>query len=298
MAEEKISKLLAKDTRTLAQLISMAENGDPAIYPILSILFPKTGRAQTIGITGPPGVGKSSLMDQLTALLRQQKKEVGILAVDPSSPLTGGAVLGDRIRLQNHFNDKGVFIRSLSSRGLLGGLSWGTAEAIHLIDAFGVDTLFVESVGVGQSETTLSRLVDLCVLVLVPEWGDSIQALKSGILETADMILINKAEREGADRIKNDLQMTFEAAGWKCPSILMTTQQEPKSYQEALNAIQEWFKNEGATLKTRREKRTQATLELLAHQTLERQIRKRGFTLKDNNPYATFLSIQSSLALK
>ncbi len=197
-----IERILSGDIRTVARAATAIENGDQAL---VAVLRPHAGKALVIGITGPPGVGKSTLADALTALLREEGKTVGILAVDPTSPYTGGAILGDRIRMQRHHDDSGVFIRSMATRGSLGGLSRATAGLVTLLDAAGRDVILIETVGVGQAEVDIARLAGVTVVVLMPGAGDEVQALKAGVLEIADLFVINKADLPGAARLEMDL---------------------------------------------------------------------------------------------
>jgi LAO/AO transport system kinase len=194
-------RVLAGDPRALARALSLVENEAPEGVALIGALYPHTGRAWTLGITGPPGAGKSTLVDQIAGLFRRRGATVGILAVDPTSPFTGGAILGDRVRMQAHAGDAGVFIRSMATRGHLGGLAPSTADAALVLDAAGRDCVIIETVGVGQAEVEIVRTADVCVVTLVPGTGDEVQALKAGIMEIADIFVINKADREGADRI-------------------------------------------------------------------------------------------------
>jgi len=203
-------RVLAGDVRAAARLMRLIDDGQSAAEPELRALFPKTGRAQIVGITGNPGAGKSTLVDRLIAHLRAAGKTVGVLAVDPTSPFTGGAILGDRIRMQDHALDSGVFIRSLATRGQLGGLSRATGDCARVLDAMGKDVILIETVGVGQDEVEICRLAHTTVVVVVPGLGDDIQAIKAGILEVADVFAVNKADREGADRTVRDLRSMME----------------------------------------------------------------------------------------
>ncbi|OHD19494.1 MAG: hypothetical protein A2087_02745 [Spirochaetes bacterium GWD1_61_31] len=200
------------DTRQLARLISQIERQDIARLGLLSVLHQRTGRAHIIGITGPPGSGKSTLTDKIIGQLRGRGRRVAVLAIDPSSPFTGGAILGDRIRMMRHATDEGVFIRSLASRGHLGGLSRAVAETIRAVDAAGFDDIIVETVGVGQSEVDIVRCADTVVLVAVPGLGDDIQAIKAGVMEIGDVFCVNKADRDGAERVVRETKAMLEAA--------------------------------------------------------------------------------------
>jgi LAO/AO transport system kinase len=203
-------RVLAGEVRAAARLMRLIDDAQPAAEQELRALFPRTGRAQMVGITGNPGAGKSTLVDRLIAHLRAAGKTVGVLAVDPTSPFTGGAILGDRIRMQDHALDPGVFIRSLATRGQLGGLSRATSDCARVLDAMGKDVVLIETVGVGQDEVEVCRLAHTTVVVVVPGLGDDIQAIKAGILEVADLFAVNKSDREGADRTVRDLRSMLE----------------------------------------------------------------------------------------
>jgi LAO/AO transport system kinase len=209
--------------RPLARLISLVERGDPAVTAIMQQIYPHLGRAYAIGITGPPGGGKSTLVDRLTAILRRQGLTVGIIAADPTSPFSGGALLGDRIRMQQHYLDPGVFIRSMSTKDSHGGLPAAAKDVIKLMDAAGKDIILVETVGVGQTELDIVETTDTTVVLLVPEAGDAIQTLKAGLMEIADIFVVNKSDREGADRLIAELramlEMRLAQQGWDVPII-------------------------------------------------------------------------------
>ncbi len=200
------------DRRALARAISLVENGDPLAYPLVRELYPETGRAAVIGVTGPPGVGKSSLIGALVAHLRGLERTVGVVSVDPSSPFSQGALLGDRIRLSDHFLDPGVYIRSMGSRGHLGGLAETTLQAVLLLDASGKDVIFVETVGAGQSDVEVTGIADSVLLVLMPGSGDSVQALKAGIMEIPDVIAINKMDHPAAKTMLNEVRSIVRLA--------------------------------------------------------------------------------------
>jgi LAO/AO transport system kinase len=217
--------LLAGDVRALARAISMVEENRPSAISLLQDVFPKTGSATVIGLTGSPGSGKSSLVDQLVGAFRAEGKRVGVVAVDPSSAFSGGAILGDRVRMQDHAGDRDVFIRSMATRGYLGGLSRATNDAVDLMDAAGYDPILVETVGVGQDEVDVIKTADVVAVVLVPGMGDDIQAIKAGILEIADLFVINKSDRPGADRLDSELSYMLDLADGTTrvrPEILRT----------------------------------------------------------------------------
>jgi LAO/AO transport system kinase len=201
-----VDGLLAGDTRALARAISLIENAAPEAPALLSACFPHTGRALRIGITGAPGAGKSTLVDRLAAHYRAAGKTVGVVAVDPTSPFTGGAILGDRIRFQNFHGDPGFYARSMATRGSLGGLAATTADVALLIEASGKDIVLIETVGVGQDEIEIARLADITVVVLIPGMGDDVQSLKAGVMEIADIFVVNKSDREGADRVEQEIR--------------------------------------------------------------------------------------------
>jgi len=203
-------RILQGDIRAAARLMRDVDDGFASALAELKILYPYTGKAYIIGITGPPGAGKSTLTDQITAAFRRQEQRVGIVAVDPTSPFTGGAILGDRIRMNRHADDAGVFIRSLATRGALGGISRATGEVVNIMDAMGMDVVIIETVGVGQDEIDIVRMAHTTAVVMVPGMGDDIQAIKAGILEIADVFVVNKADRDGADRTARDLAMMLE----------------------------------------------------------------------------------------
>jgi LAO/AO transport system kinase len=215
-------RLVAGDKRALARAITLIENDDPAGWELVREVFPRTGRARIVGITGPPGVGKSTLIGALTAEMRKDGRQVAVLSIDPSSPFTRGALLGDRIRLSDHFLDSGVFIRSMASRGALGGLSEATLQAALLMDASGKDDVFIETVGVGQAEIDIVDHGDTIVLVLMPGSGDSIQALKAGVMEIPDVIVVNKADHPMTDTMIREIRGVLSlgpATSWRVPIV-------------------------------------------------------------------------------
>ena len=261
--------------RALARLISLVENADPALREVMAALAPHSGRARIIGLTGSPGVGKSTSTSALVTALRRDGLRVGVLAVDPSSPFSGGALLGDRIRMQEHATDPGVFIRSMATRGHLGGLSWATPQALRVLDASGCDVVLVETVGVGQSEVEVAGLADTTVVLLAPGMGDGIQAAKAGILEIGDVFVVNKADRDGADSTARELRhMITLGSGprsgsaddpWK-PPVLKTVAATGTGVDEVVAAIashREWLERTGE-LVTRRRARAAAEVEAIA----------------------------------
>jgi len=203
-------RILEGDIRAASRLMRDIDDRMPSALESLKELYPKTGRAYIIGITGPPGSGKSTIVDKMIDIFRKEEKSVGIVAVDPTSPFTGGAILGDRIRMQRHATDEGVFIRSLATRGCLGGLTRSTQDIIHVMDAMGKDIILVETVGVGQDEVEIVNTAHTSIVIFVPGLGDDIQAIKAGIIEIGDLFVINKCDREGADRVERDLRMVLE----------------------------------------------------------------------------------------
>ena len=239
MPTKLVKRMLAGDRFALAKLITLVENRHPETATVMSLIHGRCGRAYSIGITGPPGAGKSTLVDRLVGKLRENNYSVGIIAIDPSSPFSGGAVLGDRIRMQSHYLDEQVFIRSLSTRGSHGGLARATRNVAQLLDAFGKDFIVVETVGVGQTELDVMRIADTTVVVLVPEAGDTVQTMKAGLLEIADAFVVNKADRDGALRIKTELEMMLQlrpATDWTVP-VLLTEATTGKGVGELIEVI-------------------------------------------------------------
>ncbi len=244
------------DARSVARLISLVEDASPALREVAAALSPHTGHAQVLGLTGSPGVGKSTTTTALVRALRQAGKRVGVLAVDPSSPFSGGALLGDRVRMQDHAGDSGVYIRSMASRGHLGGLAWATPQAMRVLDAAGCDVVLVETVGVGQSELEIASLADTTLVLVAPGMGDGIQAAKAGILEVADVFVVNKADRDGADQAVRDLRYMLSLGGrhsevghWRPPICkTVASRDTDNGIDEVLAKVEahrEWLESSG-----------------------------------------------------
>src|SRR5882762_5465334 len=235
-----VDRITSGDARAVARAISKVEDGALGASELMKEIFPHTGRGLIIGITGAPGAGKSSLVDKLSLLYRSQARRVGIIAVDPSSPFSGGAILGDRIRMQALGLDKGVFIRSMATRGNLGGLARSTVDAVAILDAAGYEKIIIETVGVGQDEVEIVKAADVSVVVLVPGMGDDIQAIKAGIMEIGDIFVINKADREGVNSTEKELEALLSLAtredAWH-PPIVKTVATESKGIEELVTAI-------------------------------------------------------------
>ena len=265
------------DPRAVARLISQVEDASPALREVMSLLTPHTGRAAVLGVTGSPGVGKSTTTSALVTAFRADGRRVGVLAVDPSSPFSGGALLGDRVRMQEHATDPGVYIRSMATRGHLGGLAWATPQALRVLDAAGCDVVIVETVGVGQSEVEVAALADTTLVLLAPGMGDGIQAAKAGILEVGDVFVVNKADRDGADQVVRDLRSTIRLAerqpgDWREP-IVKTVAIRGEGMAELIEAIDKhraWMERSGE-LARRRRRRVRDEIEAIAATALRRR---------------------------
>jgi LAO/AO transport system kinase len=276
---ELVEQARAGSPRAVARLVSLVEDGHPALREVMAALAPHTGRAAVLGLTGPPGVGKSTMTSALITRLRGEGKRVGVLAVDPSSPFSGGALLGDRVRMQQHALDAGVYIRSMASRGHLGGLARGTPQALRVLDAAGCDVVLVETVGVGQSEVEVAALADTTVVLLAPGMGDGIQAAKAGILEVGDVFVVNKADRDGADATVHDLRHMLGLAErrrpgeWRPPVVktVAATGAGLDDLDEALAKHRAWLEADGE-LTARRVRRAAAEVEAIAMAALRSRI--------------------------
>ena len=277
---ELVERMLKGDRLALAKLITLVENRSSEISQVISRIYPHAGNAHVIGVTGSPGVGKSSLVDKFISLARSHGLKVGVIAIDPSSPFSGGALLGDRIRMQNHSTDPEVFIRSMGCRGHLGGLSFATQDAILLLDAFGNEIILVETVGVGQSEISIAQAADTTVLVTMPSAGDSIQAMKAGIMEIGDVFVVNKADREGADQTVQELEtmlmLGIQHGEWN-PPIVKTQAVSGEGMEELWEKIQEhrsFFSQNQQRLQEYRLQQIQEEIYNIINERVEKRVRQ------------------------
>jgi LAO/AO transport system kinase len=271
-----IDRLRSGDARAIARAITTVENHASGWSELLKSLFPHTGKARVLGMTGAPGAGKSTLVDQLAKYYRKENKSVGIIAVDPTSPYTGGAILGDRIRMQDHYADQGIYIRSMATRGSLGGLARATADAATVLDASGRDVIMIETVGVGQDEIDIVRLADVTVVILVPGMGDDVQTIKAGIMEIADIFVINKSDREGAERVEREIRamqsLAVRSDHWT-PPIVKTVATDGTGIDELTKAIgdyEKYLKKEDLFFKKNVENWQERLVEMLRDAMLEK----------------------------
>jgi LAO/AO transport system kinase len=269
------AQLRSGDVRALSRAISTVENRAPGWSELLKALFPHSGKARVLGLTGPPGAGKSTLVDQLARFYRKENRTVGIIAVDPTSPYTGGAILGDRIRMQDHFSDPGIYIRSMATRGSLGGLARTTADVTTVLDASGRDLIMIETVGVGQDEVDIVRLADVTIVILVPGMGDDVQTIKAGIMEIADIFVVNKSDRDGAEHVEREIRTLQSLAmrhdGWT-PPIVKTIASEGIGVKELAEAIvnyETYLQKENLALNKRVENWQERLVEMLRDLMLE-----------------------------
>ena len=268
--DDMVERARAGDPRAVARLVSLVEDASPLLREVTEKLTPHAGNAQVVGVTGAPGVGKSTSTSVLVTALRKTGKRIGVLAVDPSSPFSGGALLGDRVRMQDHATDAEVYIRSMASRGHLGGLSWATPQAVRVLDAAGCDVVLVETVGVGQSEVEVASLADTTMVLLAPGMGDGIQAAKAGILEIGDIYVVNKADRDGAAQVARDLRAMLSLAerrehSWRAP-IVKTVAQTGDGVDDVVDAVDDhraWMESTGE-LRARRRRRAREEIETIA----------------------------------
>lgn len=286
-----VASLRGGDVRALARAISLVENDAPAAASVLSACFPHTGNALRIGLTGAPGSGKSTLVDRLAGHYRAQQQTVGIVAVDPTSPFTGGAILGDRIRMQSHHADPGLYIRSMATRGFLGGLASTTADIASVVEASGKTRLLLETVGVGQDEVDIVRLADVTVVVLVPGLGDDVQSIKAGILEIADIFVVNKSDREGADRVEREIRamqsLGGHAEGWVPPVVrtTATTGEGTAALAESIERCVESLRQTGR-LEQKRSAAWQTRLVEMIRQKLVRELVRHRLGVSDLETHA------------
>jgi len=275
-----VERVRSGDVRALARAITAIENDSAQASQLMKALFPYSGNATVIGVTGSPGAGKSTLVDQLAREYRKQEKTIGIIAVDPTSPYTGGAILGDRIRMQAHHADNGIYIRSMATRGFLGGLAPATADVATLLDAAGKEIVFVETVGVGQDEIDIVRLADVTVVILVPGMGDDVQTIKAGIMEIADIFVINKSDREGAERVEREIRamqtLAIRRDDWT-PPIVKTVASNGTGVPDLVKAIgsyRQYLKGKDLMLRKKVSNWRERLVEMLRKALLDRMIRE------------------------
>jgi LAO/AO transport system kinase len=294
-----VERVRSGDVRALARAISLVENDDPLAAEVLSACFPLSGGALRLGLTGSPGAGKSTLVDRLTRGYREQGRTVGVVAVDPTSPYTGGAILGDRIRMKEDLADGGLYVRSMATRGALGGLARTTADVASVIEASGKELILIETVGVGQDEVDIVRLADVTVVVLVPGMGDDVQSIKAGVMEIADIFVINKSDREGADRVEKEvramqsLSMTGIDAGW-VPPVIRTVASDGTGIEALAAAIEEmanWLRSSGRLAQRRKVYWRERIVEMM-RQSLLRAMRRNGLSDTALDEYAAQVAVK------
>ncbi len=274
-SDELVAQALDGDRRAVAKLISMLETGGERAREVVGALFPHTGSTYTVGMTGSPGAGKSTLTDRLVTRIRETGDEVGVLAIDPTSPFSGGAILGDRVRMQDHATDAGVFIRSMATRGHLGGLALATPQAVRVLDAAGKPWVIIETVGVGQVEVEVAGAADTTIVVVTPGWGDSVQANKAGLMEIADVFVVNKADRSGADDARRDLEVMLDMSDlgdWR-PPVVATVATTGEGITELWDAVSEHRRamESSGELERRRERRIREELRTIIVERLHEQ---------------------------
>ncbi|MGC2163164.1 MAG: methylmalonyl Co-A mutase-associated GTPase MeaB [Silvibacterium sp.] len=294
--DELVARVRAGDVRALARAISLVENAAPDAAEVLSACFPYTGKTLRVGVTGAPGAGKSTLVDRLARMWRAAGSKVGVIAVDPTSPFTGGALLGDRIRMQEKLGDDGLYVRSMATRGSLGGLAGTTADVAQVIEASGRDVVLIETVGVGQDEVEIVRLADVTVVVLVPGMGDDVQSLKAGIMEIADIFAVNKADRDDADRVEKEIRAMQSLAGsheaWVTPVVktVGTTGDGVDALFAAIGQRREWLMEDGR-LEARRREYWRARIDGMLQQALLKEARSHGLSDAELGDHAAKVAV-------